>query len=144
MLTLASGESSLVVAPEYGAGVIGWMLGDTPLLRRALPQALVGDRHAMGCFPLLPYGNRIDQGRFRWCGIEHRLKRNFGDSAHTIHGVGWQRAWHVAEASAGSVWLTFDHRGDESWPFAFRASIQYSLSDVALTVAIGRLPRPRC
>ena len=65
MLTLTSGESSIVVAPEHGGGIIGWMLGRTPLLRRALPQATVGaNRHTMGCFALLPYCNRIDMDVF--------------------------------------------------------------------------------
>ncbi len=51
MLTLTSGASSIVVAPEYGAGLTGWMLGRTPILRRALPQAAFGrDPHLMGCF----------------------------------------------------------------------------------------------
>jgi aldose 1-epimerase len=137
MLTLASGESSLVVAPEHGAGVVGWMLGSTPILRRGLPQASArGDRYAMGCFPLVPYGNRIAQARFVWRGTEYRLKRNFGDQPHSIHGLGWQRAWSLAEVTPGSVALTLDHRPDESWPFAFTAFIRYSLSGPNLTVAI--------
>jgi aldose 1-epimerase len=137
MLTLASGGSSVVVVPEHGAGLTGWMLGRTPILRRALPQASVGgDPHAMGCYPLLPYGNRIGQSRFHWRGIDYRLKRNFGDRPHAIHGVGWQRAWTVTEASAQSVTLTLDHQPDESWPFAFDAMVAYSLSGTALTVAI--------
>lgn len=137
MLTLASGESSLVVAPEYGAGLIGWVLGDTPILRRALAQASArGDRYAMGSFPLVPYGNRTAQARFVWRGTEYRLKRNFGDQPHSIHGLGWQRAWLLAGVTPGSVALTLDHRPDESWPFAFTAFISYSLSGATLTVEI--------
>ena len=137
MLTVASGASSLVVAPEYGAGLTGWMLGRTPILRRALPQATVcGDPNAMGCFPLVPYGNRIARGRFRWRGIEYRLARNFGDQPHTIHGLGWQRAWSVTEVGPGFVGLTLDHQPDGCWPFAFDAFVSYSVSGSALTVAI--------
>ena len=137
MLTLTSGASSIVVAPEYGAGLTGWMLGRTPVLRRALPQAAFGsDPHLMGCFPLLPYGNRIGQGRFRWRGSDYQLERNFGDNPHTIHGIGWQRAWVVEEAGSRSVTVRFLHRPDASWPFAFSAEIGYSLSDAALTVTI--------
>ncbi len=137
MLTLTSGASSIVVAPEYGAGLTGWMLGPTPILRRALPQAAFGrDPNLMGCFPLLPYGNRIDQGRFHWRGSDYRLERNFGDHPHTIHGIGWQRAWVVEGAGPRSVSLTLMHRPDASWPFAFSAEIGYSLSDAALTVTI--------
>jgi aldose 1-epimerase len=137
MLTLKSGASSLVVAPEHGAGITGWMVGRTPMLRRALPQASVGgDSHAMGCFPLVPYGNRIGQGRFQWNGTEYVLQRNFGDHPHTIHGIGWQQAWTVAEASQCFVSLILLHQPNGSWPFAFDAEVGYRLSDAALTVTI--------
>lgn len=138
MLTLSAGASSVVVAPEHGAALTGWLLGRTPILRRALPQAATaGDPHAMGCFPLVPYGNRIAYGRFRWLGTEYQLTRNFGDHPHSIHGVGWQRAWDVAEVSTASAALTLDHRPDDGWPFAFQARVSYALSATALSVTIG-------
>jgi aldose 1-epimerase len=137
MLTLTSGASSLVVAPEFGAAITGWMLGTTPLLRRALPQASTfGDRHGMGCFPLLPYGNRLGHARFAWRGSEYTLKRNFGDQPHTIHGIGWQRRWAVTESSSRSATLTLDHQPDASWPFSFEAAMTYTLEGTSLTVTI--------
>lgn len=137
MLTLNAGASSIVVDPAFGAGLTGWMVGRTPMLRRALPQAVVaGDRHALGCFPLLPYGNRIGHARFHWMGVEHTLSRNFGDSPHTIHGVGWQRAWTVTSAGPRAVLLRLDHTADPSWPFAYGAEVSYDLSETSLTVTI--------
>jgi aldose 1-epimerase len=142
MLTLRSGASSVVVAPAYGAGLTGWMRGRTPMLRRALPQAAIaGDPHAMGCFPLLPYGNRTGLRRFCWRGTEYELAPNFGDHAHTIHGVGWQRAWAVEAAAPQSVRLSLAHRPDPNWPFAFDAAVAYSLSGSALTMAIEMINR---
>ncbi len=137
MLTLASGTSSIVVAPEYGAALVGWMRGPASMFRRALPQAAIGGNpHAMGCFPLLPYGNRLGRGRFQWCGTDYTLEPNFGDSPHTIHGMGWHRAWAVEVATTNSITLTLDHAPDPAWPFAFGASLRYTLSDIALTIAI--------
>ena len=136
MLTLRAGASSLVVAPEYGAGILGWMVGRTPIFRRALPQATAGDMHAMACFPLLPYANRLALGRFRWHDQSYRVTANFGDHPHTIHGVGWQSAWSVAETSCSSATLTLKHQPDEHWPFAFDASVTYALQTTGLTVDI--------
>ncbi|HBK08602.1 MAG TPA: epimerase [Acetobacteraceae bacterium] len=137
MLTLRAGTSSVVVAPEHGAGLTGWLLGSTPLLRRALPQtAIGGDPRAMGCFPLLPYGNRIAHARFRWLGVDYALRENFGDNPHTIHGVGWQRAWTVEATSPTSALQSLRHSPDASWPFAFQASVEYRLSPEALTIAL--------
>jgi aldose 1-epimerase len=137
MLTLRAGPSSVVVAPEHGAGLTGWLLGGTALLRRALPQTAVGgDPHAMGCFPLVPYGNRIGHARFRWGGVEYTLRRNFGDSPHTIHGIGWQRAWTVEAVSASAAVLSLDHFPDPFWPFAFQARVGYLLTAEALTITV--------
>ena len=142
MLTLTSGDLSLVIAPEYGAGLIGWTRGRTPILRRALPQAVHdGDTHAMACFPLVPYCNRIGNARFTWQGVPYQLVRNFGDEPHAIHGVGWQSVWTVTKAASRSVTLVLAHRPDAAWPFAFDATVTYSLSSSALTVAIGMTNR---
>jgi len=138
MLTLRSGASSLVVAPEYGAGITGWMVGRTPILRRALPQASVGgDPHAMGCFLLLPYGNRLAGARFHWLGTDYTVTRNFGDQPHAIHGIGWRRAWSVTASAPDAVTLGLDHQPDRSWPFAFQAVVTYALSDAGLEVTLG-------
>lgn len=137
MLTLSAGESSLVVVPESGGAVVGWMVGNTPILRRAHPMAAVGgNAHAMGCFPLLPYANRIAHGMFRWLGADYRLQLNFGDHPHAIHGVGWQRSWHVDRAGGSSATLSLSHRPDGSWPFGFDASVTYALDEGGLSVAM--------
>jgi aldose 1-epimerase len=113
------------------------MRGPTAMLRRSLPQAIIGgDPHAMGCFPLLPYGNRLGHGRFQWSGIDYTLEPNFGDSPHTIHGVGWRRAWAVEANTPSAIILTLDHYPDPAWPFAFSASLRYTLSNSVLTTDI--------
>src|SRR5689334_17540798 len=137
MLTLAAGASSVVVAPGHDGGIAGWMHIAWPLLRRALPEAAaLGYPHAIELFPLLHYGNRVGQARFAWQGRDYRLARNCGDSPHTIHGIGWQRPWTLAEAGTAAARLTLDHRPDTSWPFAFQAELTYTLSAAGLNIAL--------
>ena len=141
MLTLRSGESSLVLAPEFGGAIVGWMFGTMPLLRRPEPDAVVsGNVRGLACFPLVPFSNRIAHGRFRWDGTDHLLDRNFGDHPHTIHGVGWQRAWEVSAVGTASATLTLRHdAADEqvrAWPFAFAAEQRFTLTPDALHVAL--------
>ena len=104
MLTLRSGESSLVLAPEIGGAIVGWTCGTVPLLRRPSPDAIVsGNVRRLACFPLVPYSNRIAYGRFHWDGTDHLIDRNFGDHPHAIHGIGWQRPWEVASVGPASA-----------------------------------------
>jgi aldose 1-epimerase len=142
MLTLQAGESSLVLAPEIGGAIVGWTIGATPLLRRPAPDAIIQrDAGGLACFPLVPFSNRIAQGKFRWGGHDYTLARNHGDRPHPIHGVGWQSAWTVAAASATSAVLTLMHNatGAEAarWPFAFEAEQRFTLTTDGLHIALS-------
>jgi aldose 1-epimerase len=137
MLTLRAGSNAIVVAPEHGAGVVGWMDGNTAMLRRAVPGAVTtGDPNVMGWFPLLPYCNRIALRHFAWLGCEYHLAPNFGDRPHSIHGIGWQRPWEVEAAATNRVVLSLLHAADPAWPFAFRAGITYAVTPDAVTISI--------
>jgi aldose 1-epimerase len=142
MLTLRSGESSVVLAPEIGGAIVGWTFGAVPLLRRPAPDALIaGNVRGLACFPLVPFSNRIAHGRFRWGGKEYLLDRNFGDHPHAIHGVGWQRGWTVAAVGSTRATLTLRHDavGEQarSWPFAFAAEQRFTLTTNALLVELA-------
>jgi aldose 1-epimerase len=93
------------------------------------------------CYPLIPYSNRIAQGRFSFEGVEHRLALNFGDHPHSIHGNAWQKPWQVAEAGDARCRLVLSHRpdGDEArgWPFAYRAEQLFEMSSDRLTLTIS-------
>jgi len=143
MLTLRSDRGdSLVLAPEHGAAIVGWTDASGCLLRRTRPEAaLAGNPAAMGCFPLLPYANRIANGRFTWRGQTHQLMLNFGDHPHAIHGVGWHRPWTVEAVTADQARLSLAHEGGPAWPFAFVAEISYALQDDGLVVTISATSR---
>ena len=127
MLTLRAGDSVLTVAPEQGGAVMGWSRGGAALLQPV---------RGLGCFPLVPYANRIAFGRFGWEANAYRLPLNFGDHSHSIHGVGWQAPWAVAGMDGDSVRLTLAHDGSGGWPFAFEAVQIFALQDDALTVTL--------
>jgi aldose 1-epimerase len=138
MLALHAGDASLVLAPELGGSILGWTRGGVALLRHASPRALVpGDVHEMAGFPLVPYSNRIAHGSFRFADTEYRLALNFGDHPHSIHGVGWQRAWLVTSVARDAATLTLPHTADASWPFAFIAEQRFRLTASALYLALA-------
>jgi aldose 1-epimerase len=88
----------------------------------------------------VPYSNRIRDARLHFRGREYVLERNFGDHPHAIHGVGWQRAWAVAEHAANKARLILAHepRGDDAraWPWPFQATQAFRLTDVAENSAL--------
>jgi aldose 1-epimerase len=144
MVELKAGLLRCDVAPHLGAAITGLWLGSEPVLRSA-PAASVATARQAGCYPLVPFSNRIGQASLVWEGTRHPLVRNNGDEPHAIHGVGWQRPWTVLEQEADSLLLAFEHRTDAHWPFAFDASqaIQLRPGGVALTLAMtNQSPQP--
>ncbi|NBU44980.1 MAG: aldose 1-epimerase [Betaproteobacteria bacterium] len=136
-LELHSGNLHCALRPDLGGCLAGLWLGDEPVLRSTAPQALKSARES-GCFPLVPFSNRIAQAHLQWQGTSHPLVRNNGDEPHAIHGVGWQRAWQVLEHTESSAFLSYEHRADSGWPFAFDASqmIQVQPNRLTLTLSI--------
>ncbi|MFZ9656822.1 MAG: aldose 1-epimerase, partial [Limnohabitans sp.] len=59
-LELHSGNLRCALRPDLGGCLAGLWLGDEPVLRSTAPQALKSARES-GCFPLVPFSNRIAQ-----------------------------------------------------------------------------------
>jgi len=128
---LHAGALRLAVRPDLGGSIAGLWHRDTPILRSTAPSELKNARLS-GCFPLVPYSNRLAYRKFRWKGRDYTTQPNFGDSPHSVHGVGWMKPWEVGNHTAIDVELKLDHAGDEHWPFAFEAVQHFSLTPQSL------------
>jgi aldose 1-epimerase len=142
VLTLGSEQASIVVMPEAGAAIAGWTDAGTHVLRRAHPDAVLsGNVRGLGCFPMLPYCNRIEDGRFTWNGVSYQLDPGFGDQRHALHGVGFRQPWGVQQASPGEIVLTLEHDAIDGrarlWPFPFSATLRYRCSNDGLRVTLA-------
>ena len=126
-LALTSKPFRCEIAPGLGGCITGLWFEDLPVLRSADAQTLVSARHS-GSYPLVPFSNRIGHAALKWNGTSHPLIQNNGDEPHAIHGVGWQRPWAVLESSDNFALLSYEHKPDASWPFAFDTSQAFRLS----------------
>jgi aldose 1-epimerase len=141
IVTLRNGALKLDVAPAVGGAIAGFWRDSIPLMRETPGQALI-DRmvRQTSSYPLIPYSNRIAQGRFSFEGVEHQLALNFGDHPHSIHGNAWQKAWRVMDADDAHCRLELLHHpdGDEakSWPFSYRAEQAFGLTTEGLTITL--------
>lgn len=136
IVRLACGELRCELAAHLGASIAGLWRGAHAVLRSTPADALHEVRMA-GCFPLVPFSNRVGHATLLWNGTSHPLVRNFAPEPHAIHGVGWHRPWEVLEASDTYALLAFEHRPDASWPFAFDCSQAFRLSPDALEITLS-------
>ncbi len=141
VVTIAAGALTLDVAPQVGGSIARFsgLCGGRPIdwLRPATPEALAArDPLGMASFPLIPYCNRIRDGRFTFEGREVQLPANYAASRHAIHGDAWQRPWTVVEHGPAMLTLDFEH-ADGAWPFAYAARQTYELTAEGLTVRLA-------
>jgi aldose 1-epimerase len=145
--TLAAGRLSAGVAPGCGARLAFLQLrrGDETidLLRPATAEALAaGEAYGSAGFPLVPYSGPIFGGGFRWAGTFHPLARNYPGEPVATHGEGWISPWTVETATDDRLTLRLDHRPSEgSFPFAYRALLDYSLDEAGLDIALTLVNR---
>ncbi|MFM2042431.1 MAG: hypothetical protein RLY86_1007 [Pseudomonadota bacterium] len=139
-IELTRGDLRLGVDPARGGvltylrsqgpgGPIDWLRPATPGFR--LPEMA-------GSFPLVPFSNRIAQGRFVVDGRRVSLPANRPNQPHAIHGFGWDSTWTIGEQGPDRLTLTHAVDGDGPWPWAYRAWQEIILDDdgVGLTLAV--------
>ena len=137
-MTLRLSHQDMVceLRPDLGGCIAGLWLGGVPILRSTPGDELHSVR-ASGCYPLVPFSNRIAQAKLVWNGTSHPLVRNFNDEPHAIHGVGWQRPWTVLDQTDTSALLSYEHRPDSHWPFAFDVSQAFALQGHSLQISMS-------
>lgn len=83
-------------------------------------------------FHMLPYSNRIRDGRFEYDGVTHQLGR---PDKHAIHGALRRLPWSVQTVTATRALCTFDSRTvtGVDWPWPIEASIDHVLVDGRLS-----------
>ncbi|MBW0007764.1 MAG: aldose 1-epimerase [Sphingomonas sp.] len=137
ILTFRSGKLMLELSPAIGGAISAfrWYAGATssPILRDchgALEKVLDA-----ASFPLVPYVNRIRDGRFVFRGREVRLEPNLAGDPSPLHGQGWLNPWHVQEATETRATLSFRHEVGE-WPWVYEARQQFSLDESSLLLTL--------
>jgi aldose 1-epimerase len=137
-IELSAGDLRLRLSPPVGGVISGfeWRRGEQrwPILRDC-PSPLDKVLDAAS-FPLVPYVNRIRDGRFTFRGREVRLKPNMPGDPSPLHGQGWLNPWVVEAVDQSSATLVFRHLAGE-WPWAYEARQRFRLSEHGLWLELS-------
>lgn len=141
VIVLRAGRAEAGVAPHVGGSLTHFAWHDgartTHWLRcSAAADRVAGPADRLACFPLVPFSNRIRDGRFTFRGRAVTLPLNQLPQPHAEHGHGWQAAWAVVAADGGSVTLQYDHPAD-AWPFPYRARQDIVLTEDQLQITLS-------
>lgn len=83
---------------------------------------------------LIPWPNRIEDGRYDFEGASHSLPLNEVPNRNAIHGLVRWAAWTAAEHEPDRVVMEHIVHPQPGYPFSLKLSIEYSLSDAGLRV----------
>lgn len=136
-IELNNGKLRVRLVPEIGGSIIEcavnrdeqWISllrdGENPLKKASNASSFV----------LIPYSNRLRNGRFTFAGKNYQLRD--GDK-HAIHGYVRDRPLSVRRQTNEQVMLDFDprHIANLNFPFPFAACMSYALEDSSLVSSI--------
>lgn len=88
----------------------------------------LGNRSRCASFPLVPWSNRVREGKLLWQGRTYQLRTNPGDGT-ARHGAAIEYPWAVVEHTATSATLEFTSRDvyGVNFPWTFTARFEYRL-----------------
>jgi aldose 1-epimerase len=133
LLRLSSDKLELWITPSVGGSIARLDYfgahGPVSVLRGANDADF--EVEAAASFPLVPWCNRIRDGRFNFAGRETRPGRTKPDEAMPLHGHGWMNAWRVLSRSEGKASIGFLHEPGR-WPWRYEARQDFELSALLL------------
>jgi aldose 1-epimerase len=133
-MVLRNADSRVTLDAAHGGGVREFKWRGLDIFRPATTRADT-DPFCLSCFPLVPYANRIANGRFAFDGQDVQLPRNWDRDPHPLHGQGWQAPWRAHQNSAAQASLEFLGGGDE-WPWRYRAVQDFTVLEDGLEIRL--------
>src|SRR5512142_1735988 len=120
---LRYGEQTATVV-EVGAGLRAYECGGRDVIEPYALDAICDGAHGA---PLIPWPNRIAEGRYSFDGAEQQLPLDEPESGNAIHGLLRWRPWSASERGDASVVLGARLLPLAGYPFALEVSIRYEL-----------------
>ena len=117
---------------EVGGGIRSYRIDDRDVLEPYPLDAVCDGAHGA---PLIPWPNRLADGRYEWDGSAHQVALTEPENYNAIHGFLRWRSWRAAERHPSRIVMATRLHQMTGWPFTLDVRIEYSLSDDGLEVA---------
>lgn len=129
-LEITHGDQAATVV-EVGAGLRAYSRAGRQVIEPYAVDAVADGAHGA---TLVPWPNRLEDGRYTWDGTEHQLALTEPGKQNAVHGLLRWVPWRVTEATAASATLRTLLPAQQGYPFTLEVSVRYSLGNGGLTV----------
>jgi aldose 1-epimerase len=117
---------------EVGGGLRTYDVAERPVLDAYPLESMCDGAHGA---PLIPWPNRLADGRYRFDGVDYQLAMTEPQRHNAIHGFLRWRSWRPSEREPDRVVMGIRLHPMPGYPFALDVRIAYELGDDGLTVA---------
>jgi aldose 1-epimerase len=129
-IAIELGDQRAVVT-EVGAGLRVYSVGGHDLVNGyGVDEIATAGRGQV----LIPWPNRLQDGRYEFEGRQHQLPLTEPEHANAIHGLVRWSAWSVGDCEPDRVVMEHRLHPQPGYPFTLDLSIEYALSDRGLSV----------
>jgi aldose 1-epimerase len=128
---ITHGEQRATIV-EVGGGVRTYEVAGRAVLDPYPLEAVCDGAHGA---VLIPWPNRLADGRYRFDGVEHQVALSEPERHNAIHGLLRWRPWQAAEQEQDRVVMRTRLYPLSGYPFALDVRVAYELNDSGLTVA---------
>jgi aldose 1-epimerase len=127
---IAHGDQRAVIV-EAGGGIRCYDVGGRSVLDPYAEDAMSDGGHGT---PLIPWPNRLGDGRYSFDGTEYELGISEVKLGNAIHGLLRWQPWRAIEHDGYRVTVAAKVMPQTGYPFAVNVRIDYSLGEDGLTV----------
>jgi aldose 1-epimerase len=140
---ISFGEQRATVV-EVGGGIREYRVGHRDVLEPYPPEQMCDGAHGA---PLIPWPNRLADGRYAFDGTDHQTALTEPDKNNAIHGFLRWRSWRAIEHGKDRVVMATTLNPLPGYPFTIDMRISYRLDRHGLSVTttatnIGDQPCP--
>ncbi|HEY6539221.1 MAG TPA: hypothetical protein VI138_09335, partial [Candidatus Dormibacteraeota bacterium] len=122
------------VVTEVGAGLRTLSKGSWEILDGYPPDRLCQAGRGQ---LLLPWPNRLRDGRYQLAGQTRQLALTEPEKGHAIHGLTRYASWALLESGASSCQLGYLLHPEPGYDFTLHVSVEYRLADDGLRVRVS-------
>ena len=140
---IVHGEQHATIV-EVGGGVRAYGVGGIDVLQPYAVDVMCDGAHGA---PLIPWPNRLGDGRYRFDGNDYQVALTEPEKQNAIHGFLRWRPWSCRENREDRVVMTTTLFPLEGYPFTLDVQVSYRLDETGLSVTttatnVGDQPAP--
>jgi len=127
---ITSGDQRATIV-EVGGGIRAYEWAGRPVLNPYPAEAMCDGAHGA---PLIPWPNRLGDGRYRFEGTDHQVALTEPEKSNAIHGFLRWRSWQALEQEPSRVVMEARLYPLMGFPFTLDVKVAYQLGDEGLEV----------